>query len=427
MVKLGLIVLLVVAIQWITTSHGYGEDFANGLPPYESRAYLVLLNALRIAPKQYIQKYAADYGHGITTIVLQNAAATNPLSVDQRLYYSAALLVNDVTSTQGCPTGQTLCNGTSYETRIRYYYNDCLSSGGRSLELISAGSFSAWADPRFTISAQLCANPTDKDNCTADNDTKSVYRAVMTGSTYATAGAARAPFTTNTQSGFSYFWSINMGSGCAPNPAGSSAINSGSHFIDSSGSLVFMAIFNSASSPDSASVVIDNSTTPTALTLSLGSATLGAYTFSRAKFTECHSYYFSFVAGGNTYRYPETGLLWTYDSQYCSTSFTGASNPSTTAGPTTGGSGTVTNTGPNTGVSGSGTSSVDGGGSSTQTTSPSSTQTTSGTNGGNGGSSSQTTSSITGTTSASPTSGAEHKTKLPMIVMIALSALFMMF
>ncbi|MBN2188748.1 MAG: hypothetical protein JW699_04785, partial [Chitinispirillaceae bacterium] len=115
-----------------------------------------------------------------------------------------------------------------------------------------------------------------------------------------------------------HFWVQDFAGGT---PDYSNRIVGGCHFLIITDTVTFLANFwDSLGTPDSISVVIEGQ--PHAMTLAMGTATRGTYSFVQARGTACRQYFFVASRGGTTWRYPEYGVLVTSGEGSCTLDYT---------------------------------------------------------------------------------------------------------
>lgn len=297
-IEIAMIVLLVM--QNVHLSAGYGEADANGHPNYQERANHVFLNAVRIAPSQYKTTYMAGYSPSPSAILGSTYPAVAPVYMEPKLINAAYAHSLDM-ATNGCFSHNS-CDGTDIWTRIGSYY----TCSGTKAENIAAG----YQDPLDTNNQWLC----DKvgSACAADASSGDGHRKNIMSGNYKAAGVGYAYSASST---YKHYWTQDFG-GAACSPAPTNPVYSASHRVNS-GNTKFIAVYytSPAVAPSTASVVISG--TSYALSFEIGTAGAGTYVLSQTAGTGCRPYYFTF----GSVRFPDTGCLVTYGEGTCTASF----------------------------------------------------------------------------------------------------------
>jgi hypothetical protein len=293
---------------------GYG-DVSGGLPSWKERQILVLTNACRMSPVQYRDAYVGNYA------ILDSSKypPVKPLYLNPRLNASARGHALDMGDTCGIMQHNS-CNGTAWNMRIKSYYQASSSIG----ENIAVGN----NDPFVTMNQWIMDTPQGSNQPAADfswckastgdssrcdghrsNIMNNQYKEMGTGYTY---GA-------NAAVSYHHFWVQDFGGG---KPAFSSPIVGGAHFLRESAKTNFLANYwdQTLKAPAEASVYLSGQ--KYAMTLTMGKAFQGTYELTVARGSGCRTYYFSFLDGsGNTWRYPEQGLLVTTGEGGCTSDY----------------------------------------------------------------------------------------------------------
>eukprot|EP01133_Synstelium_polycarpum_P009149 gene9149-10734_t len=322
--------VLLLTLILVSPSYQYGEPDAYGNPLWVERESHVLINAVRMDPKGYLNKF---YSEAQATNFLN--PATYPAVAP--LYYSIgnnrlARAHSDDMSSHNC-FNHNDCNGTLIETRFdAFLSNDCQ---GNTAENLAAGPATGLATNNFL----LC--DADALPCTADT-VNDGHRENIMSPLYSSMGVGFSYTETST---YNNYWTQDFTSkSCPPQ---NSPIHSGSHtFINSNP--VYLASWYHTVAPKSTAIYVDvgAGTNGYMFALTLGNSTAGIYTFSPLTFKECQKYVFVFKTETATYRYPDTGSFSTVISassqcpiwqstEILPSSFTTTGKPTTSGIPTT--------------------------------------------------------------------------------------------
>jgi hypothetical protein len=278
---------------------GYG-DRVNGLPNWQERAILVLTNACRMSPVSYRDAHVGAYSILLPT----NYPAVKPVYWNQGL--SEAARFHSLQMADTCGMVHTSCNGESFGTRLKKFYDNKSSTIG---ENIATGN----ANPQATMKQWLMdaannAPAVDLSMCGASRCDG--HRWNIMNHEYGEIGAG---YDSGAQQ-YRYFWCQDFGGG---KPGFANPIVSGAHLFLETGKITFMAnYFDSIGRPVETSVYIDNQ--KTAMTLAMGADSAGTYYTVQPKGTTCRNYFFKFKdSKSKDWRYPETGFLVTRGEGTC--------------------------------------------------------------------------------------------------------------
>lgn len=276
---------------------GYGAP-VSGYPSWSERAFLVLVNAVRMAPTAYRDGYMTDLTATHTGILAPASfPAAPPLYDSFDLDRAARFHSSDLANTSGCAFGHASCDGTAWNVRIHGY-----DPGAQTLgENIAAGD----PDPRRMLDFLLCDAPAGSTTCCADTDTTcNGHRANIMQAGFTVSGVGYA----SGGNQYKYYWTEDFATDA---PVKGGPIVAGGHdLVPTQGDVgFFMNYDDSAGAPQSVDVVIDG--TPHPMTTILGPAAAGTYVYETSvggNGAACKLYYFEAVdSAGKTWRYPNGG------------------------------------------------------------------------------------------------------------------------
>jgi hypothetical protein len=250
----------------------------------------VLTNAVRMAPQQYRDTYLNS-----STILLPAIyPAVGPLNWSPTLSAAARAHAVGMATIPGCNFSHTSCDGTSFSTRVRSYYEDSSYIG----ENIAAG----YSTPLSMVNALLrddIGGVPAPDGSPGDGH----RRNIMNGNFNAVGhGYATGP------NAYARYWVQDLG-GAIPTSLRCRPVPAASHILQGS-TVSFLANYYDANNqpPQSAEVVINGVASP--MSVHLGTAARGTYRFQSQSTGACRSYHFNFRdASGATIRYPARGEL----------------------------------------------------------------------------------------------------------------------
>eukprot|EP01132_Coremiostelium_polycephalum_P002561 gene2561-3171_t len=291
---------VIILSLFIINVYSYGESDIDGNPNYYERVSHVLVNAVRLDPKGYLNKYFGNLGYKTFGILGSRYGKTHPVYVANNLGRVAKLHSQDM-AVNNC-FKHTDCNGTDTFVRIKKFYS-CPGSGSMS-ENIGAG----YSSPVDINNGLICE--TDKSNCYPDG-TNDGHRANIMSPSYNTIGIGLF----YRPSDNTPYWTQDFASStCDPSiNIKQQPIHSGSHFFkknEQPPKVTYMATFYSPNETAQiiGRIVFENGNV-SFLQLDLGSKNAGAYIYEPETFQECTQYYFEFKANETIYRYPNTGSL----------------------------------------------------------------------------------------------------------------------
>jgi hypothetical protein len=295
-----LLVYFLLATASGAQQRGYGDKW-DSVPSLRERQLLVLTNACRMAPVQYRNAYI---GSGYQILLPANYPAVDPLYWNLAL--NRASRAHAVDMANNCGIQHPSCDGTPWLTRITSYYTKPYFTMG---ENIATGTSAAPATIKLWVLDSVDSIPPDKDPGNLDG-----HRANIMSGNYRELGCGYAY---GSQMWY-HFWVQDFSGGT---PDYSNRIVGGCHFLIVTDTITFFANFwNSLGGPDSIAVVIEGQ--PHAMTLAMGTAARGTYSFVQARAAACRQYYFTASRGGTTWRYPEYGVLVTAGEGSCTLDYT---------------------------------------------------------------------------------------------------------
>ncbi|EFA78186.1 WSC domain-containing protein [Heterostelium album PN500] len=284
--------------------NGYGEPDLLGNPVWQSRASFLLVNAVRIDPLIYLQKYTRMQNSGI--LDPNNYPAVPPLYWENTLGLSS--LSHSVDMADNNCFSHPSCDGTDTFQRIQNYYQ----CSPLASENIAAGLLS----PLDTNNQWICDSGSGDPYSTycAPDGSGDGHRANIMSRVSRVGGVG---YGTSYSSTYHTYWTQDFGEALCFNI--SFPIHSGSHIFMDTKYTIFMVSWYSEHAPRSASIVIDGKKIP--LQLDLGTRSKGIYRFTSPIGTACRGYYFLFESRFFIYRYPNFGYLQTYGEGSCDKSF----------------------------------------------------------------------------------------------------------
>lgn len=285
-------ILLMILLTSTVTNAGYGDP-AEGFPNWRERSLIVLINACRVAPQEFRDKYLKNN----TVLTPQKYPPVDPLYWNIDLNRSAR--AHAIEMATDCGLTHNSCDGTSPQDRIRSYYKKGTTWG----ENIAEGT----ADPLSTMVLFLLEN-TKSPVPDGSNDG---HRANIMNSSFKEIGCG---FSIDPKKQTPY-WDQDFGGGTSE--YASFPIQAASHFFFNNGEITFLAnAFVKVGTINKVTVVLDSQSHP--MTLFMGSANRGVYSFTMNKPNGCLGYYFTVeLADGTSKRYPENQSLLTYGVSGC--------------------------------------------------------------------------------------------------------------
>ena len=194
---------------------GFGAP-NHGYPSWRERAFLVLVNAVRMAPTAWRDKYMTDLAvaHG-SILAPANFPPQPPLHFWSDLARSARAHAADMAT--GCGLQHDSCNGTKWTDRLKQYDPSATYLG----ENIAAGD----PNPRRMLDFLLCDAPSNGAPCCGDTDTScNGHRVNIIDPSFTVTGTGYAQ---GTQNG-TYFWTEDLADNAPPDTG---PIVAGSHAL----------------------------------------------------------------------------------------------------------------------------------------------------------------------------------------------------
>ncbi|KAN0027078.1 hypothetical protein ACTFIU_009760 [Dictyostelium citrinum] len=294
--KYFLVIIIICFFNFIYICNSYGEGDQNGLPIWQERESLNLMNAVRLDPigyKNYFMKNGYNnIGNVLNIYPKQNPVYHNSDLNKQARYHSIDMGNNNCFS-------HSSCDGTSINYRVSLFNSNCTSGWGENL---SAGFPSGVQ----TQNSLICETP---PNCVNDGNNDG-HRSNMMSKRWIAGGVGYYYAPTST---YKHYWSQEYKDAtCQPQ---SNPIYSGSHsFWPNNDIPMFHVSYYNNKYPNdrikSAKVIFSSGSFGN-LKLVIGSENKGFYNYIQSNdFIVCDSYIFEFITNnGKVYRYPDTGSL----------------------------------------------------------------------------------------------------------------------
>ncbi len=270
-----------------------------GYPSLFERQTIVYLNAVRMAPQQYRDKYMAGFVPNPNSI-LRSYSSVEPLYYEPRLNQSARFHAQDM-ATNGCFQHDS-CDGTPWSDRIWSFDPQARSIG----ENIGAGYTSA----KSFVDVLLC--DASGGQCAQDETSQAGHRTNMMSTSFTSVGTGYA---TNPKGLYRHYWVQDFAS---DGPASKPPAVAGCHDFLLTGKTSFLLNYRDTANqpPSSVQVVIEGVTYN--LMLDLGTPAAGTYRLDASKAGKCRQYYFLAVtAAGQSWRYPGPGVFLTVGEGTC--------------------------------------------------------------------------------------------------------------
>ncbi len=295
----------IAAVMYVSLAFGgYGDPDPSypDMPSWEERAVIVLVNACRMDPTGFRDKYVGN----VQILLPQNYPAVGPLYWNVNL--NRAARDHSIDMAQNCGMQHNSCDGTPAGTRVKTYYPSYRAeniAGGYSTPMLTVVG---WIKDRGTNGLPA------PDKQVADSIYKSGdghRKNIMNGSLTETGtGYAYGP------QKYNHFWTQDFGN--AQSPFKAHPVQGATHLQLTNGKITFMANYFEASggSPQSAKVIVN--TQEHELSILLGKASAGTYAVELPSSSGCRSYFFIFTdSNGKTWRFPESGDLITFGEGNC--------------------------------------------------------------------------------------------------------------
>ena len=280
-------------------TRGYGDPSLQypTYPSWYERGTLVTVNACRMAPQAFRDKYIGNYqilleANGYHTVP--------PLFYNENLNRSSRAYALDMATTCGWLPNHNSCDGTTFQSRVSSYY-----SNGTIGENKASGN----AGPLETT-VQLLKEQTPP----APDGTGDDHRAIIMNrdKNFRESGAGYAYSASKL---YNTFWVQDFGGGRSNTYIIPSAI----HIFPTTTTIAFWLNYYDSTGDAPREIALFLNGTKTAMTLDCGPAGKGTYVHSTTKSTVCRSYYFVATdSKGATWRYPQGGTLRTFKEGNCS-------------------------------------------------------------------------------------------------------------
>ncbi len=272
----------------------------DGYPSLFERQTIVYVNAVRMAPQQYRDKYMAGFVPNASSI-LRSYSSVEPLYYEPKLNQSARFHAQDM-ATNGCFQHDS-CDGTPWSDRIWSYDPQARTIG----ENIGAG----YTGAKSFVEVLLC--DASGGQCAQDKTSQAGHRTNMMSASFTAIGTGYAM---NPKGLYRYYWVQDFASdGLASQPP----IVAGCHDFLTTGKTSFLLSYRDTTNqpPISVQVVIDG--VAYNMLLDLGTPAAGTYRLDVSKAGNCREYYFLAVtAAGQAWRYPGPGVFLTAGEGTCS-------------------------------------------------------------------------------------------------------------
>jgi len=275
----------------------------NGRPNLLERRLLVYLNAVRMAPQQYRDKYMAGFQPSPGNI-LGAHGVVEPLYYEPALNDSARSHAEDMAE-NGCFQHDS-CDGTAWSDRIWSFYPQARMIG----ENIAAGYTTA----KGAVDAWLC--DVSGGQCAADGTSAAGHRTNIMSPGFRKMGTGYAA---DPGGYWRHLWVQDLASN---EPTNKPPLVAACHDFLLAGKTSFLLNYRDTTdrAPLSVQVVIDGISYN--MTLDLGTAAAGTYRYDAAKTATCREYYFlAKAASGETWRYPGPGAFLTDGESSCSADY----------------------------------------------------------------------------------------------------------
>ncbi|EGG19701.1 WSC domain-containing protein [Cavenderia fasciculata] len=217
----------VLYLQFIVGVYSYGEPSVDGAPSWFERSNLMLINAVRIAPKEYLKKYTNFGDHDILSPDVYPAVPPvfwEPTLGKSSRYHSQDMATNQCFSHPSC-------DGTDTFDRIGRYYK-CSSL---ATENIAAGM----ASPLETNNQWICDSGSGdpySTSCAGDGGADGHRKNIMSPDSL----VVGVGYGYSAQ-GYRFFWTQDFGNSLCVAALKMFPVHSGSHIFDGTNTIDFMA------------------------------------------------------------------------------------------------------------------------------------------------------------------------------------------
>ncbi|KAN0000369.1 hypothetical protein ACTFIZ_000802 [Dictyostelium cf. discoideum] len=244
----------------------YGEPNLRGNPNWFERSNHVLVNSVRIAPKEYQNRYTQFGNQDVLSPSIYPSVP--PLFFEFSLGASALAHARDM-SINNCFSHES-CDGTDSDTRINQYYH-CDEIHGENIA-------SGYDSPLITNNQWVCDDgtndPYSNPTCAQDASGSDGHRANIMNPNFKALGVG---FSFTSDSTYHSYWTQDFGAQPCFNIT-NQPIHSGSHLFLKQNKLTFMVDWYDQVEPTVAYVVISGK--PNKLNLEMGSKSKGIYSLS---------------------------------------------------------------------------------------------------------------------------------------------------
>jgi hypothetical protein len=302
-----LLLILLAAVGCGSIAPGPGDgDLANDgklHPDWHERTVLALTNAVRISPSAWKSSWSG--GDLPDTVLTSHYPAVAPLRWNAQLGSSSLAHSRDM-AINGCFQHDS-CDGTSIWTRIKHYY----TLSGTMAENIAAGNGS----PESVTHGLICDHDQTLGACCPDGQSCDGHRRNIMSSSYLAMGVGWAYKEVDT---YHSYWTQDFGGVAEANP---SPLVDGSHLTPSGAQLTFFANYYALAAPNGF-VTLVLGADRLDMSVALGSAAKGTWSVTAAASGACRTYHFEAIdASGNSWRYPQSGNLVTFQDGSCQDDF----------------------------------------------------------------------------------------------------------
>lgn len=273
------------------TPEQYAGAPSDGYPSLFERRVIVYVNAVRMAPQQYRDRYMADFSPDPGGI-LQIASPVEPLYFERKLGQAARSHAEDM-AINGCLQHDS-CDGTAWSSRIWSFYPQAGSIG----ENVAMG----YPTAKTVVDVWLCDETGGQ--CAADGTLAAGHRTNMVNDNFRQIGTGYA---VDASVAWRRYWVQDFASNA---PTSRPPTVAGCHDFLESGRTSFLLNYYDRSDqpPRVVEVVIDGLAHE--MDLDLGTAAAGTYRLDVGRAGSCREYYFlATTAVGETWRYPGPGVF----------------------------------------------------------------------------------------------------------------------
>jgi hypothetical protein len=289
------IALYILIVSAVYADYG---DLYNGYPSHKEREAIVMTNAVRMAPQEFRNLYISDAPY-----ILQESIYPSVAPLYWRYELNLAARQHSVDMADNCGMQHNSCDSTLWYERLWSVYPEA----GYIAENVATGRDYGWSTIIQWLRDEVNGDPAE-DSTDYDGHRKNIMNPV-----YNEVGVGYGYSETRL---WYDFWTQDF----SDNTNAFHKVPAASHMYELvEDSVVFMANYydDSELAPQNAEVIVN--TESHAMSLHLGEAAKGTYTWSAlGDSSDCFDYYFLFRdAAGMEWRYPETENLKTHPEQEC--------------------------------------------------------------------------------------------------------------